>query len=130
MKGDFHIHTTGSDGMYLLDLILESYKEKGYTHLAITDHYVISDSIRDDNIVKLKIQQYGINIIIGAEPVAEVNDEHLHLLCYFNSNKYLSAKFIKYMEGQENFVKVFNERIKSVMKARDIYSRYKLFFTR
>lgn len=119
--GDFHIHSTGSDGLFNLDLILAHYRDKGYSHIAITDHYVISDCIKNDDILDIKKRQYGIDIIVGSEQVAEINGEFVHLLCYFNSNKDVTEPIQELMVGQENFVRAFNERIKRVMKERGVY---------
>ena len=54
------------------------------------------------------------------ETVAEINEEHVHLLCYFNSNSDLSEKILTYLSGQADFVDNFHNRIKSVMKERGI----------
>lgn len=37
-KGNLHTHTTNSDGSLSLEQIIDSYQEKGYNFLAITDH--------------------------------------------------------------------------------------------
>lgn len=36
--GDFHMHTTASDGGYSIREMVEACREKGYSHMVITDH--------------------------------------------------------------------------------------------
>ena len=38
IKGDFHMHTTWSDGAHSIDEMVEACREKGYSHIVITDH--------------------------------------------------------------------------------------------
>lgn len=121
MKADLHCHTTSSDGRHSLDYLLEIYSKKGYNVVAITDHYTLADSIRDDDIVKVKENLYGLKIIIGMEAVAEINGEFVHMLCYFNRNKDLSDKILNYLSGQADFTRAVNDRVKLIMKEQGIY---------
>lgn len=120
MKADLHCHTTGSDGRHNLDYLLEMYSKKGYGIVAITDHYTIADSIRDDKIIKIKEGLYDLKVIIGMEAIATINGEHVHMLCYFNKNEDLSDKILNYLSGQEDFTSAFNERVKSIMKEQGV----------
>lgn len=38
IKGDFHMHTTWSDGAYSIREMVEACRSKGYSHMVITDH--------------------------------------------------------------------------------------------
>lgn len=38
IKGDFHMHTTWSDGAHSIEEMVEASRTKGYTHIVITDH--------------------------------------------------------------------------------------------
>lgn len=38
IRGDFHMHTTWSDGGYSIREMAEACREKGYSHMVITDH--------------------------------------------------------------------------------------------
>ena len=38
IKGDFHMHTTWSDGGYSIREMVEACRDRGYTHMVITDH--------------------------------------------------------------------------------------------
>ena len=38
IKGDFHMHTTWSDGAHSIEEMIEASRTKGYSHMVITDH--------------------------------------------------------------------------------------------
>ncbi|TQR19864.1 DNA polymerase/3'-5' exonuclease PolX [Psychrobacillus vulpis] len=38
IKGDFHMHTTWSDGAHSIEEMVEACRQKGYSHVVITDH--------------------------------------------------------------------------------------------
>ncbi|MFS0689059.1 DNA polymerase/3'-5' exonuclease PolX [Sporosarcina sp. 179-K 8C2 HS] len=38
IRGDFHMHTTWSDGGYSIREMVEACRERGYSHIVITDH--------------------------------------------------------------------------------------------
>ncbi|WP_391202366.1 DNA polymerase/3'-5' exonuclease PolX [Psychrobacillus sp. L4] len=38
IKGDFHMHTTWSDGAHSIEEMVEACRAKGYSHMVITDH--------------------------------------------------------------------------------------------
>ncbi|HEY9582441.1 MAG TPA: DNA polymerase/3'-5' exonuclease PolX, partial [Savagea sp.] len=38
IRGDFHMHTTWSDGGYSIREMVEACRDRGYTHMVITDH--------------------------------------------------------------------------------------------
>ncbi|WP_025783262.1 DNA polymerase/3'-5' exonuclease PolX [Sporosarcina sp. D27] len=38
IRGDFHMHTTASDGGYSIREMADACRERGYTHMVITDH--------------------------------------------------------------------------------------------
>ncbi|MFD1206535.1 DNA polymerase/3'-5' exonuclease PolX [Sporosarcina contaminans] len=38
IRGDFHMHTTWSDGAYSIREMVEACRSKGYSHMVITDH--------------------------------------------------------------------------------------------
>lgn len=120
MKADLHIHSTGSDGRHSLDYLLESYSKKNFDIVAITDHYAVSHALRDDNVLKMKEEKYNIKIVIGMEAVSEVNNEWIDLLCYFNKNSDFSEKINNYLYGQTIFIKDLNNKIKKIMKEKNI----------
>ena len=69
LQGDFHMHTTYSDGSNMpLDMVLEA-RELGYDFVAITDHDNIGGALG----AKDEVERYGIHIvlIIGEEVTVE-----------------------------------------------------------
>lgn len=96
--GEFHIHTTLSDGCLNYIEILEYMKGK-IDYLAITDHDAIEDSIKCSNISSL----YGIKAIIGVEISTDHNDESIHILGYFkNANNQSFYKLLSTLEEIRN----------------------------
>lgn len=66
-KGNLHTHTTNSDGRLSLEQIIDSYKEKGYNFLGITDHGKITpiDGHSTSNFLLIK----GIEIDYGRSEI-------------------------------------------------------------
>ena len=118
-KADLHCHSTGSDGRHSIDYLLEIYSACGYDTVAITDHYAIT--MYDDNVIKMKESVYSMKIIVGMEYVARINNEPVHLLCYFNSNADLSKEIVNYMEMQKKFVKQVNYKFKKHMESKGVF---------
>lgn len=77
IKSDLHMHTTWSDGAHSLQEMIDACLEKGYTHMAITDHShylrvangLSSDRLREQITEIRKIQQLypTIQILTGTE---------------------------------------------------------------
>ena len=118
-KADLHCHSTGSDGRYTVDCLLELYSALGYDTVAITDHYTIT--MCDDDIIKIKEEVYGLKIIVGMEYAARINNEMVHLLCYFNSNADLCDEIKEYIEHQKIFVKRVNTQFKKYMEEKGVF---------
>lgn len=118
-KADLHCHSTGSDGRHSVDYLLETYSACGYDIVSITDHYAIT--MNDDDIIKIKESVYNLKIIVGMEYVARVNNEPVHLLCYFNSNADLSDEIKNYMNMQREFVRQVNKNFKEHMEKKGVY---------
>ena len=74
IKSDLHMHTTWSDGAHTLVEMIQSCIDKGYTHMAITDHSnylrvangLSAERLRDQIAEIRKIQQTNPNIHILA----------------------------------------------------------------
>lgn len=55
VKGDFHMHTTWSDGAHSIDEMVEACRAKGYSHMVITDHsdYLkVANGLSKDRLLK------------------------------------------------------------------------------
>lgn len=81
-KGDFHIHSTASDGNLEPLEIINLAKKKGLDIISITDHNTM-DSVYD----AMKFgKKYGVCVIPGVEISSMYNGEHIHILCYFKDD--------------------------------------------
>lgn len=52
-KGNLHTHTTESDGQRTKEEVIRLYREAGYDFLALTDHWVESDTMMQDGMLLL-----------------------------------------------------------------------------
>ena len=83
-KGDFHIHTTFSDGSFTPKEIIKKAKIKGLDIIAITDHNSVDgvhEAIEEGN-------KEGIKVIPGVEISSRVNNIRVHVLGYFKEGDY------------------------------------------
>lgn len=79
MKADLHMHSIYSDGTYTVEELVKRAKEKGLTHIALTDH----DSVAGISEALKYCKEYGIELIKGIELSTRNNDESVHILGYF-----------------------------------------------
>ena len=99
-KGDFHMHTTASDGILTSTEVVRLAKERGIDILAITDHNTF-DAIEE---AKLAGDKYGVRIVVGVELSTRYQGKKVHLLGYFKDEAY-NDKELKLML---NLVKTHN----------------------
>ena len=90
-KGDFHIHSTASDGDLTPREIILTAKERGIDTIAITDHNTTS-GIKD---AAYAGRQYGISVIPGIELSTRHKNNSIHLLGYFKNTLYTDCTFEK-----------------------------------
>lgn len=81
-KGDFHIHSTASDGNLDSLGIIELAKKKDLDIISVTDHNTMESVYEAVKIGKKK----GICVIPGVEISSMYNGEHVHILCYFKED--------------------------------------------
>ena len=110
LKGDFHIHSTHSDGKLSIKKLIDLYSEKNYNVISITDH---------DNMNGCKEAiQYGksknLKVIAGIEISTKYNDESIHILGYFRDED-CSRKEIIDFSRQKNQDRI--NRCKRMVKA-------------
>lgn len=67
LRGDFHVHTTGSDGAEDPQITCANYRRHGYDFMFVTDHYNYYSSL--DAIAFYK----GVNIALNIMPGEEVH---------------------------------------------------------
>lgn len=83
MKGDYHIHTCYSDGIYTPEKIVDLAIDVGLDVIALTDHdNVLSCPIAQDYLEKSG-QQDKLEIIQGIEVNTLYNGYEVHILGYF-----------------------------------------------
>lgn len=89
MNGEFHIHTTSSDGVKTVEEILD-YVNGKRDYISITDHDILDGSIKAWAITHNPNSIYKVKSIIGVEVSTSRCDESVHILGYFNSIENLS----------------------------------------
>lgn len=98
LKGDFHMHTTASDGKLSSSELVDLANSKNINIIAITDHDTI-DGI-DEGIKCGK--KKNITVIPGIELSTTYNDESIHILGYFNGENYKSSEFKSFLSDMKN----------------------------
>ena len=83
-KGDFHIHSTASDGELTPKEIIQLAKEKGVDILSITDHNTVNGV---DEAIK-EGERLDIKVIPGVEVSTVYNGRRVHILAYFKDDRY------------------------------------------
>lgn len=81
MKGDYHIHTNYSDGVFSPEKIVDLALEAGLQAISLTDH----DNVLSYKIAKeyLKTKDVELNLIQGIEVNTLYKDYEVHILGYF-----------------------------------------------
>ncbi|KGN01528.1 hydrolase [Clostridium novyi A str. 4570] len=114
-KGDFHLHTTASDGKLSPSELVNLAKEEGFDIIAITDHdntFGINEAITCGT-------EIGVKVIPGIELSTRYNNESIHILGYFKDDSYKSDFFQNYLKDIQDY------RIKRAKKILD--NLYKFF---
>ena len=81
LKGDYHIHTNYSDGVFSPEKIVDLALDAGLQAIALTDH----DNVLSYNIAKeyLKTKEVDLKLIQGIEVNTLYKDYEVHILGYF-----------------------------------------------
>jgi len=94
-KGDFHIHSTYSDGGYTPKEILILSKKKNVDIIALTDHN--NTCGLDEAIMAGK--EFGIKVIPGVELSTRYNNTRVHVLGYFKDDSYKNELLIEVLKN-------------------------------
>jgi len=108
MKGEFHIHTTYSDGEYSVDEILE-YLKGNIDYFCITDHDCLNGSIEAFN----KAKEYGLKSLVGVEISTYLGKESVHVLGYFKDDNGIE-------ELKDFLEKIRLSRVERAIKMKDL----------
>ena len=105
-KGDFHIHSTYSDGSLMPSQIINLAKKRDMDIISITDHNN-TDGI-DEAIIEGK--KNNVAVIPGVELSTRYNDCRVHVLGYFKDDSYKNDLL------KEVLLKVKQQRIKDIRR--------------
>lgn len=114
MRGDFHMHSTHSDGKLTVNEVVQEVKNKKLKWFSITDHDNLDGSINAREIV----EEMGLNLIIGLELSTFYNNESIHILGYFPN--------LDNVDQIQSFLE--DIRTKRIKRAYDIKDRLLRFF--
>lgn len=64
-KGNLHTHTTRSDGRKTPDDVIALYRKSGYDFLALTDHWVVSETAQEQGMLLLGGCEYDVGTNAG-----------------------------------------------------------------
>lgn len=114
MKADLHMHSVYSDGTNTVEELVKRAKEKGLTHIALTDH----DSVSGVEEFVSCCEVNDIVAIKGIELSTYTNGESVHILGYFmeeipeNIVEYSKEQFVsrhsRAKKYCENLEKIYN----------------------
>lgn len=98
-KGDFHLHTSASDGKNSPTELLRMAKKENLDILSITDH----DTISGIDEGKKEGCKLGITIIPGIELSTLYNNESIHVLGYFKNIENIGIEFKNYLKEMNDY---------------------------
>jgi predicted metal-dependent phosphoesterase TrpH len=113
IKGDFHLHTTASDGKLSPSELVSLGKREGLDIMAITDHdntFGVEEAI-------LKGKILGIKVVPGIELSTRHNGESIHILGYFIDDSYKHNSFQKYLKDIQDYRITRAEKIVQNLKS-------------
>jgi 3',5'-nucleoside bisphosphate phosphatase len=97
-RGDFHIHSTFSDGELSPRQIVIAARKLGVDTIAIADH----NSINGIEEAAVAGRLYGVSIVPAVELSTRYKGESIHLLGYFTDTRFCNRIFVKALSLVEN----------------------------
>lgn len=88
-KGDFHVHSTESDGELKPGEIVLLAKERHLGIIALTDHNTVNGNKQAIKAGKI----HGVKVIPGIELSTRYKGNKIHILGYFYNDRYESKEF-------------------------------------
>lgn len=98
-KGDFHLHTTASDGKLTPSELVKMASNKNLDIIAITDH----DTTKGLPEGIIAGEKYGVKVIPGIEFSASHKEESIHILGYFKDDSYKNDKFQIFLNEMHDY---------------------------
>ena len=111
-KGDFHLHTTASDGRLTPSELVKMASKKNLDIIAITDHDT-TKGLTEGIIVG---EKYGVKLIPGIEFSTLHNEESIHILGYFKDDSYKNEKFQTFLSEMHDYRVWRSQRIVDNLK--------------
>lgn len=99
LKGDFHLHTTASDGKLSPEELIQLAKTKDLDIIAITDHDTTASLER----AAVSSLLSDIKVIPGIELSTVHNNESVHLLGYFTDDKFKNDDFQIFLHDMKDY---------------------------
>ncbi|NFN14443.1 PHP domain-containing protein [Clostridium botulinum] len=98
-KGDFHIHSTSSDGGYTPKQVVNFAKKRGVDIISLTDHNNTGGI--DESI--LEGERIGVKVIPGVElSTKHKNGSRVHILGYFKDESYKDELLVEILKDVKN----------------------------
>ena len=94
-KGDFHIHSTYSDGGYTPKEVVMLSKKKNVDIISLTDH---NNTCGIDEAI-LAGKELGVKVIPGVELSTRYNNARVHVLGYFKDDSYKNDLLIEVLKN-------------------------------
>ena len=96
-KGDFHIHSTCSDGKFTPEEVIMLSKEKTVDIISLTDH---NNTCGIDEAISFG-KELGIKVIPGVELSTRYNNSKVHILGYFKDDNYKNDLLVEIFKNVE-----------------------------
>lgn len=97
-RGDFHIHSTFSDGGYTPREVVMLSKKRNIDTIALTDH---NNTCGIDEAISAG-DELGVRVIPGVELSTTYNGSRVHILGYFKDDSYKNELLIKILKNVKN----------------------------
>lgn len=98
-KGDFHLHTTASDGKFSPKELVNMASKENIDIMSITDHDTIYGVLE----AVLEGEKLGIKVIPGLELSTLYYKENIHILGYFNDITQIDFKLKDYLKDMNEY---------------------------
>ncbi|AKA68603.1 PHP domain-containing protein [Clostridium scatologenes] len=98
-KGDFHLHTTASDGKFSPKELVNMASKENIDIMSITDHDTISGVLE----ALVEGKKLGIKVIPGLELSTLYYKENIHILGYFNDITQIDYKLKDYLKDMNEY---------------------------